>query len=499
MNPTVVSVADLNNDGLPDLIVGVGYNSTSLQVEIFLADKSGNYSLAGKISLPSGVSLFCKPTDLNGDKKIDLVCPGLTMPNGNANVLVYLGNGDGTFQAPILTAVGPLYQNSTIMAAADMNGDGHVDLVVGPGGSFDLYMYLLLGDGAGHFTVSQIFGDGEIGSATIADVNSDGIPDILSVGGSVFIGKGNGTFSTSLQNQFANCIYADFEKTSKLSAACASGGSTLTFFHINSDGSFNLTNPLGLASFAGSSQFTGILQSLDLNGDGIVDLLLNSNDGLQVAIGKLGLTFSTPVPYAAGTTTATNFETGVFSDLDGDGHPDFVATGPHSVYISYGSASGAFSAPVLNTVGTGLYTSTTADFNGDGLPDGLTIGIAGINVLQGKGDGTFAAPVPISLPSGNSLTGSSIPLTGDFNGDGKKDFLVPVSFGVSSSNLLFLGNGDGSFAPGITVSAENLPSTVGSTGGSVVADINGDRKDEIVQVQKTSITDTSPRETGPSG
>jgi hypothetical protein len=490
MNPDTVSVADLNNDGLPDLIVGVGNNSTPLQVEIFLADKSGNYSLASKISLPSGVSLLCKPTDLNGDKKIDLVCPGLTMPSGNGIVLAYLGNGDGTFQAPISTVVGPLNQSSTITAAADMNGDGHVDLVVALGSTSFNYIYMLLGDGAGHFAVSKFLGDVATGNATIADVNNDGIPDLLTAGGSVFIGKGDGTFSMGFQYHFTSCIYADFEKTNQLSAACTSGVNTLTFFHINPDGSFNLTNPLGSVSFAGSFQFTGVLQALDVNGDGILDLMLSSNDGLQVAIGKPGLTFSTPVPYAAGTTTATNYVTDVFSDLDGDGHPDFVSTGPHSVYISYGSASGAFSAPVLNTVGTNLYTSTTADFDGDGLPDVLTIGIPGINVLQGKGDGTFAAPVPVSLPSGYSLTSSSyansVLLTGDFNGDGKKDFLVPV--GVFSSNLLFLGNGDGSFAPGTTVSAQTLPSTVGSTGGSVVADVNGDRKDDIVQVQKTSIS-----------
>lgn len=182
MNPDTVSAADLNNDGLPDLIVGVGNNGTPLQIEIFLADKSGNYSLASKISLPSGVSLLCKPTDLNGDKKIDLVCPGLTMPSGNGIVLAYLGNGDGTFQAPISTAVGPLNQSSTITAAADMNGDGHIDLVVALGSTSFNYIYMLLGDGAGHFTVSKFLGDAATGNATITDVNNDGIPDLLTAG-----------------------------------------------------------------------------------------------------------------------------------------------------------------------------------------------------------------------------------------------------------------------------------------------------------------------------
>jgi hypothetical protein len=230
MNPDTVSVADLNNDGLPDLIVGVGNNSTQLQVEIFLADKSGSYSLASKFSLPSGVSLLCKPTDLNGDRKIDLICPGLTMPSGNGIVLAYMGNGDGTFQAPISTAVGPLNQNSTITAAADINGDGHVDLVVTLGSTSFNYIYVLLGDGAGHFAVSKFIGDVATGNATIADVNNDGIPDLLTAGGSVFIGNGDGTFSTGFQYHFASCIYADFEKTSKLSAACVSPVNTLTFF-----------------------------------------------------------------------------------------------------------------------------------------------------------------------------------------------------------------------------------------------------------------------------
>lgn len=152
-NADIVSVVDLNNDGLPDLIVGLG-NGKPFLIETFLANQNGNYSQVGKITLPSGASPVCKHADLNGDKKIDLACPGLAMPSGNGIVLAYLGNGEGTFQAPISTTVGPLNENSAITAAADMNGDGHIDLVATAGsGSTD---YVLLGDGTGHFTGQDV-------------------------------------------------------------------------------------------------------------------------------------------------------------------------------------------------------------------------------------------------------------------------------------------------------------------------------------------------------
>ena len=263
----------------------------------------------------------------------------------------------------------------------------------------------------------------------------------------------------------------------------------MQFFRESADGSFDASSPIASASFPSWAEFLTLLGAIDVNGDGIFDLALSSADGLQVMPGKPGLTFGAPIPYAAGSTASLYAVTGFFADMDGDGHPDFVATGPNTVYISYGTAAGSFDAPVLTQSGTSLYTAKAADFDGDGFPDVVTIGPPGINFLHGKGDGTFASPVSVALPAGYTNTSSAQStnglLLGDFNGDGKKDLLVPI--GISSDSLLFLGNGDGTFSPALVIPAQILPNTALSAGTSVVTDINRDGKDDIVQVGQTSI------------
>ena len=491
----IAFAADVNNDGVPDLIIQTGDPVTPTTIVILMADSAGNYSVTAQIASPGWIPFPCVTADINGDQKMDLVCATSTPGGGTANVSVYLGNGDGTFQAPIANSLGYIGVPNAlfdVIAVGDFNNDGHPDLIVtsGPPGAYGNYNFTLLGDGTGHFTVNALQGDFNQGRATVADVNGDGIPDLLiGTGPNILLGKGDGSFGTQFQYQFGMCIFADFEKTGKLSAACNAGNGVLQFFHENADGSLNTSSAIGSVSLLSPAQFLEPLEAIDVNGDGILDLALSSADGLQVMLGKPGLTFEAPIPYAAGSTAALYTVTGFFADMDGDGHPDFVSTGPGNVYISYGTAGGSFDAPVLTQSGSSLYTAKAADFDGDGFPDVLTIGPPGINFLHGKGDGTFASPVSVALPAGyNNL--SSAPSTfdlllGDFNGDGAEDFLVPI--GIFSDNLLFLGNGDGTFAPALVVPAQILPSTTLSTSGSVVADVNHDGKDDIVQVGQTSI------------
>src|SRR5882724_720798 len=210
--------ADFNSDGKPDLVVGFSGNPPTEGLRIFLGNGDGTFRAiadltmeavvsivtadfnrdgkadlattngnAFKILLGNGDGTFQTPVnypaahgvgalaigDINGDNKVDVVIAA-TPDFGVALVSTYLGNGDGTFRAPLeYDAGGPVWS----LAIGDFDGDHHADLAATLGDR--PYVNILRGNGDGTFNPPSGYIVGGIaGGAAVADFNADGKPDL---------------------------------------------------------------------------------------------------------------------------------------------------------------------------------------------------------------------------------------------------------------------------------------------------------------------------------
>ena len=164
-NPYSTSVADLNGDGKPDLVVAD--NDSSQGLYVMLGNGNGTFQASQTFAPGSRVVSLA---DLNGDGRIDIVAAG-----ANATVAVLLGNGDGTFQAQ--TTLASVFAG-TAVAAEDVNGDGKIDIIVASNVFGVDSASVLLGNGNGTFQAPLTYAIGTGTSVAVADFNGDGRFDI---------------------------------------------------------------------------------------------------------------------------------------------------------------------------------------------------------------------------------------------------------------------------------------------------------------------------------
>jgi hypothetical protein len=162
--PMDVVAADLDGDGNLDL---ASVERLSDRLSVFLASGGGAFAPAVPHPATDPVTLIAAALRPGG--RLDLVTPGGP---------VLLGDGSGAF-TPGTGAFAPgIYPMD--VAAADIDLDGHLDLVV-PNDATD-HLNLLHGDGTGAFpTVTTVQTGAYPGAAEVADLNGDGWPDILAV------------------------------------------------------------------------------------------------------------------------------------------------------------------------------------------------------------------------------------------------------------------------------------------------------------------------------
>jgi hypothetical protein len=455
--PGAIVSADMNGDGKLDLIE-LGFDQT---IAVLIGKGDGTFASPKDYYVSGNVPEALAVADLNGDGKLDIVVAN----NADGTIGVLLGNGDGTFKAQtqVQAASGkgtpaPLYAVGTgpiSITIADVNNDGHPDIIVA--NFTDATLSILLNNGNGTFKTQTTMPVG-LGPTyvTAADMNRDGKMDLLvnsseddSFG--VLLGHGDGTFRIEVATRLGpfstaqalqTMLVGDFQHDGKLDVITTTSdlnAQTVLYFRGEGNGSFLPGRTLT------TGRQTAYLAAADVNGDGLPDLIAGSfaSSTLRVmfANGNGGFTAGTDYP-AIGITGSLTTQAFTVGDFNGDGHPDIasVNSGGSLIQVLYNDGQGHFHLANTYAAGVAPVDVQTADLDGDHHLDLVDLNSVDgtMDVRLGLGDGTFQAmqTYPVG-PNPQRL------LLVDVNHDGKLD-AVTVNFGDGTISVL-LGNGDGTF------------------------------------------------------
>jgi hypothetical protein len=367
--------------------------------------------------------------DFNHDGNMDLAVGDYA-----GALLIQLGNGDGTFQAPVSYTLSSI-RSPSYVAVADLNGDGFSDVVVTSFAGVSVY----LGSASGTLLLAQSYQISNIEPVVIADFNGDGNSDFAVAGASleIFLGNGAGGF-TQLPTQAAlpvnfpdSMVGGDFNHDGKADLALLNYPThTIEILLGNGDGTFN-----AFASYQTTS-FPGAITTADLRGHGTLDLVVATADSsVSVMLGNGDGSFQTGVAYPAGPETI-----GVsVIDINGDGEPDLaVANNYGGNAVLFGNGDGTFQSAVFYAAVQPVahpMALAAADFNGDGRVDLAVAGPGGVSTLQGQA----AAGPTLQVQSVTPSSGTGVAQVFSFNfsdSAGSADIAsLTLGFGGGTSNL----------------------------------------------------------------
>ena len=466
------AAADLRNNGILDLVLTHDdETSASHTISVLLGNGDGTFQAPVDYDAgpnPRGIAIG----DFTGSGIPDIVVTNVgfffhDQFHPGTTVSVLLGNGDGTFQPPRTFDSGI---TPTAVAVGDFTGDGRLSIVTADDGftTVPSDLSFLRGNGNGTFQepVSlSLGGPGGPSSLAVADLNGDGHLDIVadaytSDGGavSVLLGRGNGTFQNTLTFPVSNnpgflpgrLALGNFSGDGHLDVVVTGGGGSnppvgLYLLPGNGDGTFQAPTPI-----AGTDDVPVVG---DFNGDGIDDLavasgsVIRSGGSVAILLGQPGSFFAFPSKFLAGA-GATSVQS---ADFTGNGLNDLVTADSqdNTVSVALANGDGTFQPPVAYAVGQDPEALVLADVTGNGIPDlvVLNVGDRSVSVLLGNGDGTFQTAQTITLNFDPSFIPVRLAL-GDFTGAGHIDLAVLQRSPQTghAAVLVLRGHGDGTFS-----------------------------------------------------
>ncbi|CAF1053779.1 unnamed protein product [Adineta steineri] len=448
-HPHSIVVADLNSDGLPDVVVA---NSATNNIGIFIRRDNTTFTDPIMFSTGSGSTPYSVAVaDFNNDQQMDIVVANFH----TNNIGIFLGLGNGNFTAQITFSTES--SRPRWVAAGHFNNDTFFDIAVINDGTNSIG--ILLGDGTGQFETRNNFFTGYDSlpyALVIADFNNDNKSDIAvanfgtnNVG--IFLGYGNGIFAEQI-------IFTTGTNSQPYSLASSDlNGDTHIDIVIVYSGTNNVAVVLGYGngSFALPTKYSTGNNSLplsvvigDINNDTKLDIIVanNGNSSVSVFLGYGNGTFSDQkIFFMSYNSKPYSISTG---DFNNDKQMDIVAINYDNSYIDVILTYWNFtlsSQIIYQTLSANSNPESIvfSDFNNDGRVDMAVTnyGANNVGILLGYGDGSFSRQTIYSTGSGSGPSGIA---TGDFNSDHRQDIVVVNYF---TNNIgIFFGYGDGSFA-----------------------------------------------------
>ncbi len=488
-DPTDVALADVDGDRDRDLLVS---STGSNDLTVFANDGSGVFSVEQSLGpLPSIASTAGRflATNLDADDAVELA-----WADPAARVIHLYDNAAGTFVHVRSYAAGT--EGPVGIAAADLDGDGLVDLI-SANDSISSFSVLR---GLGAFrldAVEHIRRSDSNYTPILADFTGDGVVDLASYATSdtpttfrVAPGLGDGSFGPAIISSLpspAPLLPRDANGDGHLDIVGVGNGGNRYCCLNNGDGTF------GAPIFSSPFSQTGGFQTADINGDGHLDALWvfstasNQPHKIRISLGD-GTGFFAPfyefeTPPFLGTGSGDVWT----GDLTGDGAPEIFASvapgivspvGQETVLVYENDGSGGFGPftvhayDLLPNFSAGVGNFAWVDIDGDG--DNDLLGASGSTWLFRNEGGTLAAPVAVAAIAnyGRNELGPTIL---DADGDGDLDFYGTAAVGSIASPTIFFNDGTGLFP--IRSSVARYRNAADAT---AVGDVDGDARPDIV-------------------